>query len=99
MTLPPGQERVETGVGVLDRSVQVLRAVDAGARTLPDLVAATGFSRSTAHRLVRALEAHGLVRFEGGFGYRLGPLLYRLGTRAAADLPLADVARPILERL
>jgi DNA-binding IclR family transcriptional regulator len=84
---------------VLDRSVQVLRAVDAGARTLPDLVAATGFSRSTAHRLVRALEAHGLVRFQGGFGYRLGPLLYRLGTRAAADLPLADVARPILERL
>jgi DNA-binding IclR family transcriptional regulator len=99
MTLSPWSEPVETGVGVLDRSVLVLRAVDTGARTLPDLVAVTGLSRSTAHRLVRALEAHGLVRFEGGVGYRLGPLLYRLGTRAGADLPLADMARPILERL
>jgi DNA-binding IclR family transcriptional regulator len=92
-------EPVETGVGVLDRSILVLQAVDAGARTLTQLVRATGLAKTTAHRLVSALEAHGLIRFEGGFGYRLGPLLYRLGTRAVADIPLAGVARPILERL
>jgi DNA-binding IclR family transcriptional regulator len=99
MTLPRGPEAVDTGVGVLDRSVSVLLAVRDGARTLPRLVEATGLSRSTAHRIVRALEAHGFVRFEGGSGYRLGPMLFRLGAAAAADLPLADVARPILERL
>jgi DNA-binding IclR family transcriptional regulator len=86
-------------VGVLDRSIQVLRAVDGGARTLTQIVRATGLTKTTAYRLLTALETHGLVRFEGGFGYRLGPLLYRLGTRAAADLPLADIARPVLERL
>jgi DNA-binding IclR family transcriptional regulator len=99
MTLPRPSRVVETRVGVLDRAVAVLRAVDVGARTLPDLVAATGFTRSTAHRLAQALEEHGLLRFEGGVGYRLGPLLFRLGTRAAADLPLAELARPVLERL
>jgi DNA-binding IclR family transcriptional regulator len=99
MTLPRTRAPVDTGVGVLDRSVQILRAVDAGARTLTQLVDATGLTRTTAHRLLKALESHGLVRFEGGIGYGLGPLLYRLGTRASADLPIADVARPILERL
>jgi DNA-binding IclR family transcriptional regulator len=103
MSLSPTPPRVDASrdasVGVLDRSVRILRAVDLGARTLPQLVDATGLTKTTAYRLIKALEGHGLLRFEGGFGYRLGPLLYRLGTRAAADLPLPDVARPILERL
>jgi DNA-binding IclR family transcriptional regulator len=94
-----GDASVDTGVGVLDRCVEILRAVDRGARTVPQVVEMTGLTRTTAFRLVKALETHGLVRFEGGVGYRLGPFLYRLGTRAAADLPLADVCRPVLERL
>jgi DNA-binding IclR family transcriptional regulator len=99
MTLPPARDAVDTGVRVLDRSVQILRAVDGGGRTLTQLVAATGLTKTTVHRLLKALEAHGLVRFEDGVGYRLGPLLHRLGTRAMPDLPLAVVARPALERL
>jgi DNA-binding IclR family transcriptional regulator len=99
MNVSRTHQTVDTGVGVLDRSVQILRAVDAGARTLTQLVEATGLTKTTAYRLIKALEAHGLLRFEGGLGYRLGPLLHRLGTRAAADLALADLARPILERL
>lgn len=94
-----GAAPVSTGVGVLDRSVEILRAVDDGARTLSQLVAATGLARTTAFRLVKALEAHGLLRADDGAGYRLGPLLRRLGVRAAADAPLAGVARPALERL
>jgi DNA-binding IclR family transcriptional regulator len=89
----------ETGVGVLDRCVQILRAVDAGVTTAPQLISSLGLSRSTGFRLVKALETHGLLRFERGAGYRLGPLLHRLGMRAAGDLPLADLARPVLERL
>jgi DNA-binding IclR family transcriptional regulator len=91
--------RVITGVGVLDRSVEILRAVDDGARTLAQLVAVTGLTKTTAHRLVRALEAHGLLRFDDGVGYGLGPLLRRLGARAGADAALADLAPPVLERL
>jgi DNA-binding IclR family transcriptional regulator len=103
MTLPrtpvPGEARLETGVGVLDRCVQVLRAVDRGARTVTQVVEETGLTKTTAFRLLKALETHGLVGHEAGVGYRLGPLLYRLGTRATAELPLADVGRPVLERL
>jgi DNA-binding IclR family transcriptional regulator len=99
MTLPPTRDAVDTGVRVLDRSVRILRAVDAGARTLAQLVAATGLTKTTAHRLVKALEAHGLLRFEDGVGYRLGPLLHRLGARAMDDRALAIVTRPALERL
>jgi DNA-binding IclR family transcriptional regulator len=94
----PDAGRVRSGVGVLDRSVEILRAVDGGAGTLAQLVEATGLTRTTAFRLVKALEAHGLLRDDGA-GYRLGPLLRRLGVRAAADAPLAGVARPALERL
>jgi DNA-binding IclR family transcriptional regulator len=89
----------ESGVGVLDRCVQILGAVGRGARTVTQILEATGLAKTTGFRLVKALEAHGLLRFEDGLGYRLGPLLHRLGTRAAGDLPIADVARPILERL
>jgi DNA-binding IclR family transcriptional regulator len=99
MTVSRSHPAVDTGVGVLDRAVRILRAVDAGARTLTQLVDATGLTKTTAHRLSKALEAHGLLRFESGVGYALGPLLYRLGTRAATHLALADLARPILERL
>jgi DNA-binding IclR family transcriptional regulator len=90
---------VETGVGVLDRCVHILHAVDRGARTPSRIADATALPRTTAFRMIKALEGHGLLRFEDGIGYRLGPLLHRLGTRAAGDLPIADVARPVLRRL
>ena len=99
MTVSRSREAVDTGVGVLDRSVQIIRAVDDGSRTLTQLVDATGLTKTTAYRLLRSLETHGLLRFEAGSGYRLGPLLHRLGTRAAADLSLAELARPVLDRL
>jgi DNA-binding IclR family transcriptional regulator len=90
---------VDTGVGVLDRTIAILDAVGDGSRTFTDLVRATGFSRPTTHRLIKAMEAHGLLSLQGGFGYRLGPRLLRLATIAMAELPLRDLARPALERL
>ena len=51
-----------SGVGVLDKAMAVLRAVEAGARTLAELVEATGLHRATAHRLAGALVVHGLLR-------------------------------------
>ncbi len=86
-------------MGVLDRSVAILEAIDGGARSLGEVIERTGLTRTTAFRLLKALEIHGFVRLERGRGYRLGLELYRLGSRAAAELPLPDLARPALERL
>jgi DNA-binding IclR family transcriptional regulator len=80
-----------TGVGVLNKAVAVLDAVERGPRSLPDLVAATGLPRATAHRLAFALTAHGLVGrdVEGRFV---------LGLRFTAAR-IAETARPTLEAL
>jgi DNA-binding IclR family transcriptional regulator len=104
MTLaePPleGPVRSQTGVGVLDRSMAILDAVEHGARSFTGIVEATGLTRSTAYRLVKALEDHGLLTMAGDIrGYRLGPRLLGLAAAAMRDLPLRDLARPALEHL
>ena len=88
-------------MGVLDKSVAVLDTVAAapGGCSLVDLVAATGLSRATAHRLAVALEAHGLLRRAGDGRFALGARLVGLGHLAAAGWPVADAARPALARL
>jgi DNA-binding IclR family transcriptional regulator len=49
-------------VGVLDKAVAILAALEREPLGLAALVDVTGMSRPTAHRLACALEAHGLVR-------------------------------------
>jgi DNA-binding IclR family transcriptional regulator len=88
----------ETGVGVLDRAVAVLTAVERGAASLQQLQEATGLSRSTTHRIAASLEAHGLLARDAS-GWRLGPRLFALSSAARRDLPFRDLARPALTRL
>ena len=88
-----------TGVGVLDRVVTILDAVERGARTFTEIHHATGYSRSTTHRLLQALEAYDLIGVTGGRGYYLGPRLLRLAGTAMRELPLRDLAHPALEDL
>ncbi len=90
---------VSTDVGVLDKAAAILAAVEQRPLALAGLVEATGFHRATAHRLATALEEHGLLRRDGAGRFVLGPWLVSLGGRAAAGLPLREVARPVLERL
>lgn len=80
-----------SGIGVLDKAVSVLDAVEAEPRTLAALVEATGLSRATAHRLAMALEVHGLLTRDAAGRFVLGPRLTGL------DLPA--LARPALEAL
>ena len=96
---PPPTPTLDTGVGVLDRSVRILDAVDRGARTLADVVTATGLSRTTAHRLLKALERHALLSHERGSGYRLGPHLARLADGAFRAMPWRELARAPLTHL
>jgi DNA-binding IclR family transcriptional regulator len=91
--------RPTTPVGVVDRSVAILDAVEAGARTFTTIMRATGLSRTTTHRLIDALERHGYLFHVGGLGYALGPRLLGLAATAIRDLPLRQIARPALERL
>jgi DNA-binding IclR family transcriptional regulator len=89
----------ETAVGTLDRVVDILNAVEAGARSYTDITRATSLSRPTAHRLIRALEQHGFLLQAGAAGYALGPRLLSLASSAMRELPLRDLAHPALEQL
>ncbi|MBA3287837.1 MAG: IclR family transcriptional regulator [Acidimicrobiia bacterium] len=89
-----------SGVGVLDKSVVVLRTVEREhAVGLAELQQATGLPRATAHRLAAALEHHGWLRRDGLGRYRLGAGLVGLGRAAAEGFPLVGLARPVLAAL
>ena len=87
---------IVSGVGVLDKAMAVLTAVETEPRSLADLVRATGLSRPTAHRLAVALEAHGLVRRDDDGRFCLGLRLIGLGHEAAEAVPVWAAARPAL---
>jgi DNA-binding IclR family transcriptional regulator len=89
----------EAGVGVLDRCVAILDAVEGGHRTVAAIARATGLHRATTHRLVKALQEHGFLEWEGGRGYRLGSYLLRLAGSSLREIPLRDLGHPALERL
>jgi DNA-binding IclR family transcriptional regulator len=80
-----------TGVGVLDRVVAVLDAVETRRMTASELARHLGLSVPTAHRLVGSMMTHGLLsRDDDG---RL-----RLGHRFAVPY-LEHVAGPVLKDL
>lgn len=80
-----------SGVGVLDKAVAILDALETGPLALGDLATATGLARPTAHRLAQALEHHALVDRDQEGRFVLGP---RLARRS-----LEQVARPALQEL
>jgi DNA-binding IclR family transcriptional regulator len=88
-----------SGVGVLDKAVVVLLALEEAPRTLGELTTATELPRATAHRLAVALEAHGLVRRDDEGRFALGVQLVALGRAAAEGLPLGVAAQPALRVL
>jgi DNA-binding IclR family transcriptional regulator len=87
-----------TAVGVLDRAVALLGLLADGPLSLRALTERSGLPRPTAHRLLTALEAHGLVARDGG-AYRLGPRLTELAVSAGPALDLAALAGPVLGEL
>ena len=87
------------GVGVLDKTIVVLDALEASPCSLAELVEATGLPRATAHRLASALEAHGLVRRDEEGRFTLGTRLVALGRAATEAFPLAGAAHRALREL
>jgi DNA-binding IclR family transcriptional regulator len=88
-----------SGVGVLDKAMTILAALEGEPLALAGLVEATGIPRPTAHRLACALEAHGVVRRDDEGRFALGMRLVALGHAASGDLNIVEAARPALEAL
>jgi DNA-binding IclR family transcriptional regulator len=90
---------VRSGVGVVDKAVYILSFLaEEGPATLMGVVEGTGLARPTAYRLLSALEAHRLVRRNGG-RYGLGVRLALWGGRAIVGVDLVERARPELAAL
>src|SRR6266566_142460 len=87
-----------SGVGVLDKTVCVLDALESGPASLAQLVQATGLTRPTAHRIAVALERHRLVGRDAQGRFTLGPRIAELATAAGEDRLLA-LAQPVLVQL
>ena len=81
-----------SGVGVLDKAVSILAALESGPHSLAELVAVTGIARPTAHRLAVALEHHRLVARDLTGRFILGKRNGELAAAAGEDRLLAAAA-------
>jgi aminomethyltransferase len=82
---PPGTQALQRTFSLL-RQLQAASASELQALPLSELARRTGLPRPTAHRLLAALEAEGLVgRHPVDGGYRLGADLTGLGAAALAQ--------------
>lgn len=93
--------RVEEGSQSIDRAARILvRLVESDdAVTLTGVMEETQLPKTTAARLLRALERNGLAQRRRGGGFRPGPVLVEYARRDSAVGDLATLALPTLERL
>jgi IclR family acetate operon transcriptional repressor len=90
------------GTQAVRRSIGLLKAFTAERpqRGLAELARAVGLNKTTAFRMLAALEAEGMVeRTPAGDAYRLGPELLLLAGRAGGAHDLRTAARAELEAL
>ncbi len=94
--------RSPRGAQAVTRALRLLRAVTASAEpaTLSSLAHTHGLSRTTAHRLLAALESEGFVTHApGDQTYRPGPELTAFALHSSPIHQLRTLARPLLEHL
>ncbi|WP_418909133.1 IclR family transcriptional regulator [Glutamicibacter endophyticus] len=87
-----------SGVGVLDKAVTIINALENGPTTLAQLVEITGISRPTVHRIAQSLVHHGLVGRDIHSRFELGSRLVELASAAGEDR-LVSAAGPLLIKL
>jgi DNA-binding IclR family transcriptional regulator len=98
---PPAEAATAVGVQSVDRAISVLeilaRSGDSG---VSEVAAEIDVHKSTAFRLLGALESRGLVEQAGDRGkYRLGFGIVRLAGAVTGRLDVSQQGRPVLERL
>src|SRR5580698_1896108 len=90
-----GTTAVDRGADLL---VRVLESEEPVALT--DLASASGIPKSTASRLVSALERRGLIEQDGERGrLRPGPAILRIAERSMLERNVVELARPSLDAL
>ena len=87
-----------SGVGVVDKAMVVLTALEPGPAALAELVERSGLARPTAYRIAVALEHHGMVARDPQGRFVLGPRIAELSGHRRSD-PLELAAAQILTRL
>ena len=89
-------------IQVIDRAAQILDCFgfDHQELSVSEIGAKTALHRSTAHRILMALEYNDLIQQNPDNGkYRLGIKLFRLGHQAVSHLDLREICRPFLARI
>jgi len=84
----------------LERGLRMLQLFDRTRRflTAAEMARALAIPRSTAFRIAQTLEFLGFLEREGD-RYRAGPAVLRLGFEYIASLEVAELARPVIDRL
>lgn len=89
-------------IQVVDRATQILECFhfDAHELSVREISQRTGLHKSTAHRILIALQYNGLIQQNPVTGnYHLGIKLFKLGQLAVMRLNLREIARPLLRVL
>jgi IclR family acetate operon transcriptional repressor len=94
VTSPNGTQAVERAAQLL---IQVARHRDPV--TFTELTESSGLAKSTASRLLTALERNGLVRRDPAGRFRPGEVFVSYACRGGAEADLVSVAQPFLDRL
>ncbi len=90
------------GTTAIDRGAELLVRVLESEQpiALADIASASGIPKSTASRLVSALERQGLVEQDGERGrLRPGPAILRVAERSMLERSILELARPSLDTL
>ena len=87
-----------SGVDAVERALTLLNVFhdSPNAYQLKDLAKRSGLAKSTILRLSVSLERFGYLERDRNGLYRLGPMLWRLGSVFRQGLDLAGVVRPVL---
>jgi IclR family transcriptional regulator, acetate operon repressor len=94
VTSPNGTQAVERAAQLL---IHVARHRDPV--TFTELTETSGLAKSTASRLLTALERNGLVRREQDGRFRPGEVFVSYACRGSAEADLVSVAQPFLDQL
>src|ERR1700754_2589131 len=89
--------RQHSGIGVLDKAVDVLHTIAESPCGLAELCERTGMPRATTYRLAAALEVHRLLGRDEEGRWRLGPAVGELA--AHVNDPLLAASAAVLPQL
>src|SRR5215510_11297280 len=84
--------RQHSGIGVLDKAVDVLHTIAESPCGLAELCERTALPRATAYRLAAALEVHRLLARDDEGRWRLGPAVTELAAHVNDPLLAASAA-------